>query len=282
MAPACSRLGMCQSGMYHPGRPATLFLTIYRSGGVVAHLLAAIRPRPFLEGCNQLNTTANPVIADVELTRADLEHHLAQGARRFERCAFEDDSDLSRLDLQGCTFERCLFGAAVLYACKLAGSSWLRCRAPGADFEAADLVDASFHGCDLNNSKWRRAKLAAATFSGCKLTGASFEEVSYLGLTFEDSLLVGADLRGLSFRKAVLKNLDLSDADLSGCDFREAVFEGGSLRNALLKLARFDQADLRGAEITGIRLNDPKMFRGAVISHGQAASFLRELDLIVI
>jgi uncharacterized protein YjbI with pentapeptide repeats len=68
---------------------------------------------------------------------------------------------------------------------------------------------------------------------------------------------------------------------LSGCDFRDAVFEGGSLRDATLKLAKFDNADLRSAEIGGMKLNDAKMFRGAVISHAQAASVLREMGLVV-
>ena len=99
---------------------------------------------------------------------------------------------------------------------------------------------------------------------------------------FEESLLVGADLRGFSFKKATLKELDFSDAYLAGCDFRESVFEGGSLRNATLKLAKFQGADLRGTDIEGLKLSDAAVFKGAVISHAQAASFLRALDFVVI
>ena len=151
-------------------------------------------------------------VADLTLGRSELEHYLAQSMRQFVNCVF-DDADLSRLDLQGCSFERCTFHASVLYACKLGQSNWLRCRAAEADFEACDLVDAHFQGCDLNNTKWRRAKLAAASFTGCKLTGAAFEEVAHLGICFDDCLMVGADLRGMSFKKARLNNLDLSDAE---------------------------------------------------------------------
>ena len=95
------------------------------------------------------------------------------------------------------------------------------------------------------------------------------------------TLLVGANLRGMSFRKTQLKQLDFSDADLSGCDFREAIFVGGSLRNAHLKLTRFDGADLREADIGGLTLVDVKLFRGATISHKQAAEMLGELGLSV-
>ena len=151
-----------------------------------------------------------------------------------------------------------------------------------ADFESVDAVDASFEGCDLNNTKWRRAKLASVSWRGCKLTGASFEEVAHLGASFEDCLLIGADLRGFSFRKATLKQLDFSEAYLAGCDFRDAVFEGGSLRNAVLKLAKFQGADLRGADIDGFKLTEAALFKGAVITHAQAANFVRELGISVI
>jgi len=151
--------------------------------------------------------THDTAASSMTLDRAGIEQQLAQSVHHFIECAF-DGEDLARLDLQGCTFERCTFAETSLFASKLARSTWRRCRAGSADFESVDAVDATFEGCDLNNTKWRRAKLASVTYRGCKLTGASFEEVAHLGLTFEDSLLVGADLRGFSFRKAILKQLD--------------------------------------------------------------------------
>ena len=93
----------------------------------------------------------NSTVSGVTLDRAELEQHLSQSVLHFDGCAF-DDADLSRLDLQGCTFERCTFLGSILFACKLARTTWLRCRAGGADFESADAVDARFDGCDLNLS----------------------------------------------------------------------------------------------------------------------------------
>ncbi|MDQ0086441.1 uncharacterized protein YjbI with pentapeptide repeats [Variovorax boronicumulans] len=86
----------------------------------------------------------------------------------------------------------------------------------------------------------------------------------------------------MSFRKQKLEQLDFSEADLSGCDFREAVFEGGSLRNAHLKLARFEGADLREVDLGGLRLANAAQFKGATISHRQAASLVEELGLRVV
>jgi fluoroquinolone resistance protein len=215
-------------------------------------------------------------------TRARLEQLSADtdGTLVFDGCDF-DGVDLARLNLQDARFINCQLADASLYAAKLSRTSWQRCRAGRADFESADLVDAHFASCDLNNTKWRRAKLGSGSFRSCKLTGAAFEDIGALGLVFEDSLLVGADLRRMSFRKARLVGLDFSGADLVACDFREATFDGGSLRDALLTDARFDGADLRGADIGGLKLLNAKLFKGATISHRQAAELMLELGLRV-
>ena len=88
--------------------------------------------------------------------------------------------------------------------------------------------------------------MSSAVFKERKLTGANFEEVAHLGLSFEDTLLIGADLR-----------------------------------NAHPKLARFEGADLREADIGGLKLMDAKLFRGATISLNQAAELLGELGITV-
>ena len=215
------------------------------------------------------------------VTRDRIEQLLAQDALLvFEDCDLQG-ADLSRLRLHDSVFLRCALAEASFYAANLARTRWQRCRGGPADFESADLVDASFESCDLNTASWRRTKLASASYRGCKLTGSRFEEVGQLGLSFEDSLLVGADLRRMSFRKATLCGLDFSDADLSGCDFREAVLENCCLRDAHIKDTRFDQADLRDADLGGLKLSNAKQFAGATISVRQAAELVRAMGLQV-
>lgn len=229
----------------------------------------------------RVSHTSQPV-ASTTFTRESLEALLAGATTppSFEDCAF-DMADLSRLDLSGCHFTRCTLVEVSFFGAQLNGTRWRSCRGRQADFGATDLHDATFCSCDLNNTSWRRAKLASVLFSESKLTGATFEHASTLGLQFSECLLIGADLRGVSFRKAVLDQLDFSDADLGGADFRDAVFSGGSLRNALLKNARFAGADLRDADLGGLRLTDAAQFRGATISHAQAALLMEELGLRV-
>jgi uncharacterized ferritin-like protein (DUF455 family)/uncharacterized protein YjbI with pentapeptide repeats len=267
-----------------------------RSGGALRRTApqTALQPRSTQPGGLQPRRTARAdrlpprmtnVISDQTWSRPDLLACLKdrKGAEplHFERCNF-DEADLSRLDLRGAQFTLCNFAETSFDRTLLSETRWAGCRARQADFGLADLTNARFQDCDLNNTQWTRAKLASAFFSGVKLTGAHFGEVSALGIGFKDSLLVDAHLRGMSFRKQKLEQLDFSEADLSGCDFRETVFEGGSLRNAHLKLARFEGADLREVDLGGLRLANAAQFKGATISHRQAASLVEELGLRVV
>ena len=51
------------------------------------------------------------------------------------------------------------------------------------------------------------------------------------------------------------------------------------LRDANLAGAHFENADLRGADLGGLRLIDAALFRGATISTEQAGLLLAELGL---
>lgn len=192
------------------------------------------------------------------------------------------EQDLSRINLSGARFERCLFAGTNLTAAQLDATEWLNCKAAHAVFRASTLVDARFVGSDLNNTRWQHSKLAHASFTGCKLTGANFADAATLGLNFSDCVLRSASLSGMSFYKSQLHALDFAEADLSYCDFRHAVFvEAGSLSLARVNNARFDHADLREASLDGLRLVDAKLFKGATISKSQAAMLLSGLGLTV-
>ncbi|WP_161136660.1 hypothetical protein [Schauerella aestuarii] len=54
-----------------------------------------------------------------------------------------------------------------------------------------------------------------------------------------------------------------------------------SLRNAHTKLTRFDGADLRDADIGGLKVLDAQLFRNAMISADQAAELLKAWGLVV-
>lgn len=191
--------------------------------------------------------------------------------------------DLSRADLRGARFERCVLIGTCFTAARLEATQWRNCRAAQVQFSSASLNESTFSGCDLNNSQWQRSKVAHVRFDGCKLTGANFADASSLGLVFHDCVLRCSCLSGISFYKSELYNLDFAEADLSDCDFRKAVLvNGGRLSMAQVNGARFDQADLREASLAGLRLVDAKLFKGAVISRAQDSMLLAGLGLSVL
>jgi fluoroquinolone resistance protein len=224
---------------------------------------------------------AATTVSDQTLGRAEIERLVEAGALvRLVGCDL-GEADCSQLELSGWTFERCLLRRTSFRGSQLDGTRWSGCKGGFAEFFAADLTDAQLHSSDFNNANFRSATMSGTVVRGCKLTGADFGEAKTLGATFAESLFVGARLEAVSFRKMTLLGLDFSDADLRKCDFRGAVLDGCSLRAANIGDAHFEGADLRGADLGELRLNDATKFRGAVISRDQAALLLAELGLTV-
>lgn len=220
-------------------------------------------------------------IADQRLEQSAVEALVRRGRPVALVAVDLEEVDLSRLDLTGWTFERCIVRNAGFKGARLERTRWTGCRGAFADFTAADLTEAHIRSGDFNNAILRGATLTEAKITGCKLTGVDLAEAKTLGAVFEETLLIAAKLPGFSFRKATLRQLDLGQADLKKADFRDAVFEDCSLRDANLAGARFQGADLRGCDLGGLRLADAALFRGATISRAQAGAMLAELGLNV-
>lgn len=190
--------------------------------------------------------------------------------------------ELSRLDFSGAVFERCILIGTDFTGSTLDSTHWRGCGGAESIFRSVSASDAQFQSSDLNNTKWSRSKLTHSSFKACKLTGADLSDCSTLGLTFNDTVLRNAILTGISFYKEHLDTLDFADADVAGCDFRQAVFgEGCSLANARIVEARFEQADLRGADLAGILMSDPRQFKNSLINPTQAAQLIKGLGLRV-
>lgn len=223
---------------------------------------------------------ADSAVRGQQLDRRAIER-LAGAPQKLVDCDLEA-ADLSRLDLSDWTFERCSFRKTDLAGAALERSDWQSCRGAFANFTGADFTDATLIACDFNNASLKRACLEGARIERCKLTGADLTDARALHVHFDETLLVNAKVNARFFRKAKLRRIDFSQANLSRCDFREALFDACSLRETILDDARFEGADLRGADIGGVRLQDASRFRGAIISRDQAAQFLSELGLMII
>lgn len=220
-------------------------------------------------------------VSGLTLGRSEILDLKASGAAAILKDCTLDEADLSGLDLERWEFRDCRMSAVNLKAADLESSTFEGCRGAFANFSGANLAEAVISSCDFNNGIFTEAKMNDTRFVGCKLTGANLIRVSTLGLSFKETILAQARLPGFSFRKSRIERVDFAMADLSKCDFRDAVFDGCSLREAGVVDARFEGADLRGADLGGLRLVDARKFKGATISRQQAGDILAELGLKV-
>lgn len=224
---------------------------------------------------------ASLVIEDRAIERDEMARLSVTGhAHRLVGCTLEA-VDLSRLNLAGWMFEGCNVKKANFTGASLEATTWIRCKGGLAEFRACHLTESWIEATDFNNSNFQGATLTDAVFARCKLTGANLSEAKTVNLALDGTLLSQARLPGISFRKGRLTGISFEMADLRKCDFRDTVFEDCSLRDANLAECRFDGADLRGADLGGIRLLNAKQFRGATISRDQAGQLLAELGLKV-
>lgn len=215
-------------------------------------------------------------------TRAEIARLCAEGQPVTLVICDLEALDLSDLDLTGWCFDRCNLKRASFNRAVLEGTSFKGCRAADSSFNGAAMLEGTIDGGDFSNTSFRGARLAEVSILRCKMTGADLTDVQAMDLVLEEVLLVLAVLPKLSFRKMTLKQVDFSEADLRACDFRDAVFEECSLRDAHLADCRFENADLRGADLGGVKLTDARRFKGAVISRRQAADLLGQLGLRVL
>jgi uncharacterized protein YjbI with pentapeptide repeats len=220
-------------------------------------------------------------ISERQIGRTDVLAFTTAGSTVILKGCTLEEADLSGLDLPLWEFRNCRMATVNLRGAQLEGARFEGCRGPFANFSGANLAEAEFRNCDFNNAAFLEARMNGTRFVGCKLTGANLTRIASLGLSFKETILAQARLPALSFRKSRIERVDFGMADLSKCDFRDAVFDGCSLRDTGLADARFEGADLRGADLGGLKLIDARKFKGATISRQQAGDILAELGLKV-
>ena len=221
------------------------------------------------------------LLSDQKLTVTEINVLIRTGRKTVLRNCNLQELDLAETQMPGWRFEKCNLSRTSFNGANLESSVFAGCRAAGIRFMSTILTEALIEGGDYSNSSFRGATMAATKISGCKMIGADLTEARTMSLELEDSFFGLALLPNPSFRKRTLKRIDFGEADLRACDFRETVFDECSLRDANLSDCRFEHADLRGADLGGVKLGDAKRFKGAVISKRQASDLLAQLGLQV-
>jgi len=114
----------------------------------------------------------------------------------------------------------------------------------GEDFSGRDLNAASFFQVRMNGSNFQNANLAASSFEQCDLAEADFRGAKFspdsrlFRVTANEGNFEGVDFGGLA-----IDSVNLRDANLRG-----------TKNFGPVQRANFQLADLRGADLSGLKL----------------------------
>jgi uncharacterized protein YjbI with pentapeptide repeats len=198
------------------------------------------------------------------LTRKDLLKHIERHGGKAEgldlsRREFEENIDLSQLDLSGIMLREASLWYARLEGAKLTGAHLERAVLRGVYLEGADLSGAHLEGADLQGAHLEGVNLSGAHLKKAELLKAHLEKArlpyAHLeGADLEEARLDWADLPGAHLKKAYLMNAHLDEADLSGAHLEGAYLEDANLEGAKLSNAHLEGANLQRANLQGATL----------------------------
>ena len=120
----------------------------------------------------------------------------------------------------------------------------------GEDFSGRDLNSATFFQVRMNGSNFQNANLAASSFEQCDLAEADFRGAKFSpdSRMFRVTANEG-NFEGVDFNKITIDSVNLRDANLRGAkNFGD------------VKRANFQKADLRGADLSGLKLPLEEVF----------------------
>ena len=177
---------------------------------------------------------------------------------------FEENINLSKLNLRGIILKEATLWYANLAGSKLHGAHLERTILRGASLEGANLSGASLDGADLSGANLGKADLTGALLKKVNLLKANLEEVK-----MSDAHLDGADLEEANIERANLKfsrlkevymmKASLEEADLTGAHLRGAHLEGANLQRANLAGAHLEKADLQKVDLRGATLQKARL-----------------------
>lgn len=125
----------------------------------------------------------------------------------------------------------------------------------GLDLSGMDLSRFDFSGSDLSFSNLRQARMEGAVLREVSAIWADFQEASMRGAD-----LTGAYMLGTNFVGVDLSEADLRRAQLGLASIARGLFKNTDLRHTALdhtngRFARFINADLRGTDLSAVRLD---------------------------
>ena len=129
-----------------------------------------------------------------------------------------------------------------------------------AENTAASFEDCTFRGARFNVSIHRDAAFVNCTFSGCSFYNTQFTDCKFVGSVFDRCSFEGTVITGGNWSFVGLRGADLRTAEIRGVRLREADLstarcQGSTLRDSDLSAATFHGADLSGCDLRGSDLS---------------------------
>lgn len=129
------------------------------------------------------------------------------------------------------------------------------------DFYGMRLCEKDFSGQNLRGASFVKAELDLSNFAGADLTGASLFRTDAVEADFRGALLNGADMRHGCFAMSRFERADMRGANMDGVSLEDAFFDDSTL--------------LAGARVAGV-MPYPMFVNGAMLSPSAAADWLRQ------
>jgi hypothetical protein len=139
----------------------------------------------------------------------------------------------------------------------------------GIDLQGADLSEIDLSGAKLERANFCKAKLLKANLSNSLLTSAEFKNANFAMTNFsgarlwfsdfDSANLCGADLTNADLLLAGLSNAQLIGTKLANSNLKGSWLEGANLMSAdlsgaSLDITNFMNADIRNADLKGVKL----------------------------
>lgn len=156
-------------------------------------------------------------------------------------------------DLNGACFDGATLSRSVLMDASLVGSSW-----QGATLDTvyaggkSDWRDSTLSLLRANKSGWRGSTLTGVCLDGAVLSSCDFGEADLSGARMR-----GAQLYRSLFMRTRLCGIDAANASFFQALCRKADFSDAGLEGAVLVQANMSEAVMRGARMSGARVDRP-------------------------
>ena len=145
-----------------------------------------------------------------------------------------------------------------------------------------DLSNSDFSGQDLKEESFFGADLSGSNFEQAILTNADFRLANFENTNFANSVIDNIKLRQNVFDGANFENVDFTNVDLENVDLSYTNLQKSNLSNKNLERTLLYKSDLRGADLSLVKMPNAFLNEADVSSTNFAAATLSNINFSTI